>query len=92
MGRVLTDSEIDQYRRLGYFLPIRVLRTDEAWACRRQLESVERRQGAPLRGNQRHKSHLLFTWLDNLVRHPRILDAVEDVIGPDILAWNSNSS
>ena len=37
----------------------------------------------------RHKSHLLFTWLDGLIRHPAILDAVEGVIGPDILCWSS---
>src|SRR5205085_12125410 len=34
--------------------------------------------------------HLLFPFLAGLVRHPRLLDAVEDVLGPDILCWNSN--
>jgi len=43
-----------------------------------------------LKGTMRHKSHLLFTWLDNLIRHPAILDAVEDVIGPNILCWSSS--
>jgi ectoine hydroxylase-related dioxygenase (phytanoyl-CoA dioxygenase family) len=38
----------------------------------------------------RHKSHLLFTWLDELIRHPAILDAVEDVIGRNILCWSSS--
>jgi ectoine hydroxylase-related dioxygenase (phytanoyl-CoA dioxygenase family) len=38
----------------------------------------------------RQKPHLLFTWLDDLIRHPRILDAVEDVIGPDILCWGTS--
>ena len=28
-------------------------------------------------------------WFNDLIRHPRILDAVEDVIGPDILVWTS---
>ena len=40
-----------------------------------------------MRGPVRHKPHLLFTWLNDLIRHPRILDAVEDIIGPDILCW-----
>ena len=48
----------------------------------RQLHGV-------LKGSMRHKSHLLFTWLDGLIRHPAILDAVEGVIGPDILCWSS---
>ena len=30
-----------------------------------------------------------FAWFDTLIRHPRILDAIEDVIGPDILVWTS---
>ena len=38
----------------------------------------------------RIKPHLLFTWLADLVRHPAILDAVEDVLGPDILCWNTS--
>ncbi|HEX4171254.1 MAG TPA: phytanoyl-CoA dioxygenase family protein, partial [Acetobacteraceae bacterium] len=33
---------------------------------------------------------LLFTWLNDLIRHPRILDAVEDIIGPDILCWGTS--
>ena len=36
----------------------------------------------------RHKVHLLFTWANELARHPAILDAIEDIIGPDILCWN----
>ena len=34
-------------------------------------------------GLLRQKSHLLFTWLNELIRHPRILDAVEALLGPD---------
>ena len=41
-------------------------------------------------GDLRHKPHLLFTWLADLVRHPRILDAVEDLYGPDLLCWSSS--
>jgi ectoine hydroxylase-related dioxygenase (phytanoyl-CoA dioxygenase family) len=60
-----------------------------AW-YRERLESVERDLGGPLRGVYRIKPHLLFTWLAELVRHPAVLDAVEDVLGPDILCWNSS--
>ena len=28
-------------------------------------------------------------WVNDLIRHPRILDAIEDVIGPNILVWTS---
>src|SRR4029453_15391031 len=46
--------------------------------------------GGPLGGLYRIKPHLLFTWLAELVRHPSVLDAVEDVLGPDILCWNTS--
>ena len=38
----------------------------------------------------KQKPHLLFTWLDELVRDDAVLDAVEGVIGPDILCWASS--
>ena len=49
-----------------------------------------RRPGAPLQGNWRHKAHLLFTWVDELVHHPKIVDAAEDVLGPNLLCWTTN--
>ncbi len=36
------------------------------------------------------KPHLVSTWLDGIVRHPLILEAVEAAIGPDILLWESD--
>ena len=38
----------------------------------------------------RHRSHVLFTWINDIVRHPRILDTVEDVLGPNIHCWNTS--
>ena len=61
----------------------------EVAKVREQLEAFEAGQGHPLEGGQRSHTHLLFPWLDDLIRHPRILDAVEDLIGPDILCWGS---
>ncbi len=87
MGR-LPEAAIAHYREHGYYAPIRVLSAAEAGNIRRRLEAHETAHG-PLKGSMRHKSHLLFTWLDGLIRHPAILDAVEGVIGPDILCWSS---
>jgi len=87
VGR-LPEAAIAHYREHGYCAPIRVLSAAEAGNIRRQLETHETAH-VPLKGSMRHKSHLLFTWLDGLIRHPAILDAVEGVIGPDILCWSS---
>jgi ectoine hydroxylase-related dioxygenase (phytanoyl-CoA dioxygenase family) len=66
-----------------------VLAPFDAAAIRAKLEAFEAGAG-PLAGKLRQKSHLLFTWLNDLIRNERILDAVEDVIGPDILCWGTS--
>ena len=89
MPKLLSEAAIAQYRRDGYYLPVRILDDGEVAANRQKLEALEASQGHPIEGAQRSKSHLLFTWIDDLMRNDRILDAVEDLIGPDILCWNT---
>ena len=84
----LPEAAVAHYREHGYYAPIRVMPVAEAERLRLCLEAHETAHGV-LKGAMRHKSHLLFTWLDGLIRHPAILDAVEGVIGPDILCWSS---
>lgn len=90
MPKILTKEAVEAYHRDGYYFPIRVMPETEAADFRRRLEAHERKAGQPLQGNWRHKTHLLFTWADEMVHHPRILDAVEDVLGPNILCWTTN--
>ena len=90
MPKLLTEAEIGRYRDDGYLAPLRVLDVSEAHAMRRALEAFEAERGEPLKGSVRFKSHLLFRWLADLVRSPRLVDAVEDLIGPDILCWTSH--
>lgn len=89
MTRRLTTDEIARYRNDGFHFPVRVMSSEDAGAYRSRLEDHERATGGPIAGNMRHKVHLLFTWANDLARHPAILDAVEDLIGPDILCWSS---
>ena len=86
----LTAQQVRNYQRDGYVFPVRVLTDHEAADYRRCLQIHEAQAGQPLQGNFRHKTHLLFTWADALVHDARILDAVESVIGPDILCWTTN--
>jgi hypothetical protein len=88
--KTLAPDAVARYRRDGFYFPIRVLSPAEAAGYRGRLEAVERERGGPLGGELRHKGHLLFTWLDALIRHPRIVDAVEDLLGPDLLCWSSS--
>lgn len=88
--KMLSPDAVAQYRRDGYHFPIRVMPAADALAIRARLEAYEAKSGGPMAGSLRHKPHLLFTWLWDLVHHPRVLDAVEDVIGPNILCWSSS--
>ena len=89
MPKHLTDAQVDHYRDRGYIAPVDLLTASEAAEARAKLEAYEARSGGPLGGAQRAGGHLLWPWLDELMRHETLLDAVEDLIGPDILCWNS---
>ena len=87
--KCLSKIQTDHYREAGFVSPIRVIPEQDALHLRQKLEAFEADAG-PLAGKLRQKSHLLFTWLNHLIRHDRILDAVEDVIGQDILCWGTS--
>jgi len=89
MTKLLSQAAVDAYRRDGFYSPVRVMSAADAQGFRAALEAHEAKLGQPLQSNMRHKTHLLFTWADALVHHPKVLDAVEDAIGPDILCWTT---
>jgi non-haem Fe2+, alpha-ketoglutarate-dependent halogenase len=85
----LTQEAALRYQREGYLSPIRALSPEEARRYRGELEAIETSGRLPA-GALRTKCHLLLTWVDEIVRHPGVLDAVEDIIGPDILVWGTS--
>lgn len=90
MNKTLTNTEIEHYRQNGYLSPISVLTGEEVNLYRQALEAAETFAGKEIFTHEwRHKPHLVMGWADKLVHHPKILDVVEDVIGPDILCWES---
>src|SRR5260370_36583761 len=90
MPKSLSAAQIARYRDEGYLAPIRIMDERAALALRADLEAVEARMGGLLRGDLRHKSPLRFPFLAGLLHHERLLDAIEDVLGPDLLCWTSN--
>jgi ectoine hydroxylase-related dioxygenase (phytanoyl-CoA dioxygenase family) len=87
--KALTETAVRQYQEQGYYHPVPALERTEAEALMGRLQAFEAQAGR-LAGKLRHKPHLLFTWLNDLIRHPRILDPIEDIIGPDILCWGTS--
>ena len=88
-GKILTARQIEQFSEFGFCSPVRVLSADEAAGTRARLEAHEASIGGPIGPAHRTKSHYLFTWVDDLMRNDKVLDAVEDLIGPNILCWGS---
>jgi ectoine hydroxylase-related dioxygenase (phytanoyl-CoA dioxygenase family) len=89
---MLSQEQIDAYRRDGYSFPHAALGAAELEACRDGLARYEAWLGKPVnQGDWRWRSaaYAFLPWLDGLIRHQRILDAVEDLIGPEILVFTT---
>ena len=83
----------DRYARDGYVFPVDVLSRDRAAAYRQELETLEREARGNKLGNknQLNYPHVIFRFAHEIVTHPKILDVVEAIIGPDILVWGRPS-
>ncbi len=78
-----------RYATDGFYFPIPVLDQEELVRYRGDLERAWEQGQALKLGNkgQLNFPHVVFPFANEIVRHPRVLDAVESVIGPDILVW-----
>jgi non-haem Fe2+, alpha-ketoglutarate-dependent halogenase len=89
---MLSENQVARYRRDGYLFPFPALSPAELAECKDGLARFERWLGKPVNQGDfrwRSASYVFLPWVDALVRHPRILDAVEDLIGPDILVYTA---
>jgi len=86
MAKKLSDNEVAAYWQDGFVGPIDVMSENEALALRQRVEEVEARYGAV---HYMVKPYLVMTAADEIAHHPALLDAVEDIIGPDILLWDA---
>ena len=84
MAKKLTAAQIAQYERDGYICPVDAFSSERAAAWAEKLEAFERAEGQKMTRGHNFKPHLLFPWVDEIVHAPEVLDAVEDLIGPDI--------
>ena len=89
MPKRLTPARIEQYREDGFCFPVDVMTPAEATRFRERLEEAEARYPESLGATERNNAHIAFTFLDEIIHHRALLDAVEDLIGPDILCWGT---
>jgi hypothetical protein len=90
--KALSRAQAESYRYNGFLFPVPALSPAEIAACLAGLDRLERDLGSAVaEADIKWRSHAYAhaPWFNDLIRHPRILDAVEDLIGPNILVWTS---
>ena len=86
---ILTSEQLRQYEDLGYVSPINVLTSQEACEIRREIEEIENKWPNELEGLGRNYVHLISPVFDKVCHNTKILDAVESIIGKNILICGS---
>ena len=84
MAKRLTSAQQEAYHRDGYVAPIDIFDADEVAAIRAALEEAEAAHPDAMQGPGRNNAHYVLPVLDAIAHDSRILDAVEDLIGPNI--------
>ena len=82
---MLNDHQVRQYQQNGWVSPIDIYDAGEIADIRGELEKAENNWPDALSGPGRNNAHLVLPVLDRIAHEPRILDAVEQLIGHDIL-------
>lgn len=94
MKTVQSRDLAQEYWKNGYAFPLPVLTDGEVATARAAFEDFENllsrcalpdHPAAYLRANV----EVLLPAADSIARDPRVLDAVEQVLGPDIMVWSS---
>jgi len=90
--KALTPDQRDFYLHNGFLFPIPALSPHETATCLAGLARLEAELGCAVAdADVKWRSHAYAhsPWFNDLIRNPRILDVVEDVIGPNILVWTA---
>lgn len=89
----LSDAQVDAYWRDGFLFPLDLMHEAEAQTWRGKFDQFEHRYRGdsalrqPFDNYLRANLHVVSTAAAELAHHPAILDAVESIIGPDVLCW-----
>ena len=91
--QVLSQGQIEEFNERGYLKPFRVFDTVEAAANRAYFDGLLARVAAANDGRDAYSingyhTHCAGLW--DIATNPRILDYVEDLLGPNFVAWGSH--
>ncbi|MFN9489236.1 MAG: phytanoyl-CoA dioxygenase family protein [Betaproteobacteria bacterium] len=92
MPKKLSAQQQRDYRADGFVYPVDALFEADVARYLEGLRVAEKHLGGSLMAidkKYRGNLHVLCRWMDELARTPAIVDAVEDLLGPDILLYTS---
>ena len=81
----LTPKQLKDYEDHGFVAPIDILTSDEANEIKKEIEKIEKKWPTELDGLGRNYAHMISPVFDKVCHNSKILDAVESIIGKDIL-------
>ena len=81
----LSANQLKQYEDEGFVSPINIFSKDKAREIRNEIELIEKEIPGELEKSGRYNAHLISPLLDEVTHNSRILDAVQSIIGEDIL-------
>jgi non-heme Fe2+,alpha-ketoglutarate-dependent halogenase len=90
MAGSLTQAQVEHIRREGYAFPFDAIPAAEAASYVAKLDSYDAILGEEAQKQLKIKAHVAAPWIVALARNKNILDAVESVIGPDILLFGTS--
>jgi hypothetical protein len=90
MGTTLSATDVLAYERDGFLAPMPALDPDEVAWFRSRLEELERQMLARFGTSEVVQPQLHFRWAYDLATRPRVLDAVSNLIGQDVLVHSAS--
>ena len=82
---LLSSEQVNKYNDEGYLASIDVISSKQAFEIRNEIEHIEKKKPEHINKSARYNAHLISPLLDEVVHNPTILDAVESIIGKNIL-------
>ena len=86
---ILNTNQLKQYEDEGFISPIDIFSKKKAQDFREEIELIEKKLPHELENTGRYNAHLISPLLDEIVHNPKILDAVECLIGKNILVCST---
>ena len=81
----LSSNQLKQYKDEGFVSPINIFSKDKAKEIRNEIELIENKMPGELEKSGRYNAHLISPLLDEITHNSKILDAVQSLIGENIL-------